>query len=224
MIKNWINRAFALLENSLHPMPQELNELDWKETLSPKNEKLIRHLTAFANLPGGGFMVFGIEDYTGKLNGISQEDATAIIEKLSNLSRDSVSPLIKLDHSIELFKEVPLLFVFIRESAAKPVHLKSGTIEDTFIRSGGTTRKASRQEIGGLMLNSKTPQFEELHCSALKNEQEILNLLDYRSIFNLLKLPVPQNNQEILQWFTNEKMIEPVDGAGYYITNFGSLA
>src|ERR1035437_2317525 len=224
MIKNWINRAIALLEHSLHPLPQELNELDWKETLSPNNDKLIRHLSAFSNLPGGGFMVFGVEDSTGKLNGISQKDGVTIIEKLSNLGRDSVSPLIKLDHSIELFQNVPLLFVFVKESAAKPVHLKSGTIEDTYIRSGGTTRKASRQEVGGLMLNSKTPQFEELHCSSLKNEQEILNLLDYRSIFKLLHKPVPQNNQEILQWLTDERMIEPIDGAGYYVTNLGALA
>ncbi len=224
MIKNWINRAVSLLEHSLLPMPQELNELDWKENLSPNNEKLTRHLSAFANLPGGGFMVFGIEDSTGKLNGITQKEASIIIEKLSNLGRDALSPFIKLDHSIELFQEVPLLFVFITESAAKPVHLKSGTIEDTFIRSGGSTRKASRQEVGGLMLNSKTPQFEELHCSSLKNEQEILNLLDYRSIFKLLNKPVPQNNQEILQWLTDERMIEPIDGAGYYVTNFGALA
>lgn len=224
MIKNWINRAIALLEHSLQPMPQELNELDWKESLSPKNDKLIRHLSAFANLPGGGFMVFGVEDSTGKLNGISQEEASAIIEKLSSLCRDAVSPVIKLDHSIELFKDVPLLFIFITESATKPVHLKSGTIEDTCIRSGGSTRKASRQEVGGLMLNSKTPQFEELHCSSLKSEQEILNLLDYRSIFKLLNKPVPQNNQEILQWLKDEKMIDPIDGAGYYVTNFGALA
>lgn len=224
MIKNWTNRVFALLEHSLHPIPQELNELDWKETLSPNNDKLIRHLSAFANLPGGGFMVFGVEDGTGKLNGITQNEASTIIEKLSNLGRDAVSPVIKLDHSIELFQTVPLLFVHIAESAAKPVHLKSGTIEDTFIRSGGTTRKASRQEIGGLMLNSKTPQFEELHCSSLKSEQEILNLLDYRSIFKLLSKPVPQNNQEILKWLTDEKMIDSIDGAGYYVTNFGALA
>ena len=56
------------------------------------------------------------------------------------------------------------------------------------------------------------------------NAQEVLDLLDYRSIFKLLKSPVPQNNQEILKWFTNEKMIEAVDGAGFYITNFGALA
>lgn len=224
MIKNWINRAISLLEHSLHPIPQELNELDWKESLSPNNEKLIKHLTAFANLPGGGFMIFGVEDNTGKLTGISQKEAATILEKLSNLCRDAVLPVLKLDHSIEMFQGVPLLFVFIKESAAKPVHLKSGTIEDTFIRSGGTTRKASRQEVGGLMLNSKTPQFEELHCSSLKNEQQILDLLDFRSIFKLLSKPVPQNNQEILKWLADERMIEAIDGAGYYVTNFGALA
>lgn len=223
-MKNWINRAIALLEHSLQPMPQELNELDWKESLSPNNEKLTRHLSAFANLPGGGFMVFGVEDSTGKFLGVTQQQATAIIEKLSNLGRDAVSPVIKIDHSIELYKNVPLLFVYIGECQAKPVHIKNGSIEDTYIRSGGSTRKASRQEVGGLMLNSKTPQFEELHCSALKSAHEVMNLLDYRSVFKLLGKPVPQSNDEILQWMKDERMIEEVDGAGFYITNFGALA
>ncbi len=224
MIKNWINRAFALLEHSLVPLPQELNELDWKETLSPNNDKLIKHLSAFANLPGGGFMVFGIEDSNGIINGITHQAAKEITEKLSSLGRDALMPVIKLDHSIEDFRGAPLLLVHILESTVKPVHLKSGTIEDTYIRSGGTTRKASRQEVGGLMLNSKTPQFEELHCSALKNEPDILNLIDYRSIFKLLNKPIPQDNKEIIQWLSDEKMIDNIDGAGFYVTNFGAIA
>jgi ATP-dependent DNA helicase RecG len=36
MVKNWITKAFALLDHTLHPMPHEINELDWKESLSPK--------------------------------------------------------------------------------------------------------------------------------------------------------------------------------------------
>jgi ATP-dependent DNA helicase RecG len=224
MTKKWINRAIALLDDSLSPIPHELNELDWKETLSPNNQKLTNHLSAFANFPGGGFLVFGVEDGSGKLNGISQSEASEIIEKLSNLGRTAVLPVIKIDHSIEVFQNVNLLFIYVIESITKPVHAKSGTIEDAYIRSGGTTRKASRQEIGGLMLNSKTPQFEELHSSSLKAEYEVINLLDYRSIFKLLNKPVPQTNEEILQWMTDERMIEPIDGAGYYITNFGALA
>ena len=40
MIKDWIIRAIALLDHSLNPVPQEINELDWKEMLSPDKERL----------------------------------------------------------------------------------------------------------------------------------------------------------------------------------------
>ena len=224
MIKSWIQRAFDFLEHSLNPVPQELNELDWKEEISPDSKKLSRHISAFANHPGGGFLVFGIEDKTAAIKGITKNNAENIVQKLSSICRDMVNPLVTMDHAIESYKGVPLLFVFIKESAVKPVHLISGTLEDAYIRSGGTTRKASRQEIGSLMLNSKTPQFEELHASKLKTAAEIFDMLDFRSIFKLLGKPVPQEQEEILKWMEHEKMIQAVDGAGYYITNFGALS
>jgi predicted HTH transcriptional regulator len=224
MIKNWIQKAFDFLDHSLNPVPQELNELDWKEDLLPNNKKLSGHISAFANHPGGGFLVFGIENKTGTPVGIKQADAESIVNKLSSICRDSVNPLVAIDHAVELYAGHPLLFVYIKESAVKPVHLASGTLEDAFIRSGGTTRKASRQEIGSLMLNSKTPHYEELHASKLKSASEILDALDYRSIYKLLDKPIPQDQAEILKWMEHEKMIQAVDGAGYYITNFGALA
>lgn len=223
-MKAWINKAKEYLSHSLGKVPQELNELDWKETLSPQNDKLCRHICAFANHPGGGYLVFGIEDKTAIPKGIKKSDADTIIATLANLCRNNVSPLVSIDHSIEEFQDVSLLFIHIRESAVKPVHLASKSIEDSYIRSGGTTRKASRPEIGGLMLNSKTPVFEELHASKLKNAVEVMTLLDYASIYRLLKKPVPSNAEEILYWLEQEKMINNVDGNGYYITNFGALA
>jgi hypothetical protein len=39
MIKTWINKALEYLEHSLEPIPQEINEIDWKEKLSPDNKK-----------------------------------------------------------------------------------------------------------------------------------------------------------------------------------------
>uniref|UniRef100_UPI004047426F RNA-binding domain-containing protein n=1 Tax=Mariniflexile sp. TaxID=1979402 RepID=UPI004047426F len=225
-MKTWMNKALALLDRSLSKVRQELNELDWKEDLSPNNKKLCQHLSAFANHPGGGFIVFGVEDKTGKLMGVTQEKADNIVERLSSLCRDAVNPLVRLDHLIEDFRGVPLLFVHIQESAIKPVQLsgKGNTIEDCFIRSGGTTRQASRQEIGGLMLNSKTPVFEELHATKLKNKVEVLTMLNYGTIYNLLDKPIPSNFDEIIYWLTQEKMIVDIDGQGYYITNFGVLA
>jgi len=223
-MKNWINTAIAYLDKSLGKIPSELNEIDWKIMLSPNNDKLCKHIAAFANLPGGGFLAFGVDDNTGKVLGISKAEADSILERLANLCRDGVEPLVSIDHRIETFRDEEILFVFIKESAVKPVHLKGKTIEDSHIRSGGTTRKASRQEIGALMLNSKSPTWEELHASKLLNEVEVITLLEYDKILELLKKPVPSNIPEIIKWLEDEKMIVNVDGKGYYITNFGAIA
>jgi ATP-dependent DNA helicase RecG len=223
-MKNWIVKARTLLNQSLGAIPQELNELDWKEILSPNNEKLCKHLSAFSNLPGGGFLVFGIDDVTAQVVGISKIDADSIIEKLSNLCRDGVNPLVIIDHHFEEFQDKTILIIYVNESAVKPVHLAHKTIEESYIRSGSSTRKASRQEIGGLMLNSKTPVFEELHASKLKTGLEIITTLDYTTIYKLLNKPIHTNFNEITTWLEEEKMIIKVDTDGFYITNFGALA
>jgi predicted HTH transcriptional regulator len=223
-MKPWITKAIQYLEKSLGRIPSELNEMDWKITLSPNNDKLCKHINAFANLPGGGFLAFGIDDKTGVVMGIAKTNADAIVERLGSLCRDGVEPLVSIDHSIETFRGKEVLFIYIRESVVKPVHLKGKTIEDSHIRSGGTTRKASRHEIGALMLNSKTPTWEELHSSKLLNEVEDITLIEYDKIMELLKKPVPSNIAEIIKWLIDEKMIIDVDGKGYYITNFGAVA
>ena len=58
----WQDKAVKLLENSLSPIPQELNRIDWKCALSDKSERLAQHLCAFSNTENGGYIVFGIND------------------------------------------------------------------------------------------------------------------------------------------------------------------
>lgn len=223
MTKKWISKAFALLDHSLGKIPAELNELDWKEGLSANANKLAQHLSAFANNPGGGFIAFGINDKTCEVTGVSRDQIKAIIERLSSVGRDSLEPGVSIDHTVEEFRSNPILLVHIKESAIKPVHLKNKTIEDSFIRSGGCTRKASRQDVGGLMLNSKTPNFEELHATKLLNVTQLLALLDYRELFHLLKKPLPSDPADILYILKSERVISE-ENDGYYITNFGALA
>lgn len=128
-----------------------------------------------------------------------------------------------IEHVILEFQNKNILVVHIPESSIKPVHLKKG-IEESYIRSGSSTRKASRQEIGGLMLNSKTPVFEELHVSTLKTGLEIISLLDYSKILKLLNKPIPSTIDEIINWMKDEKMIVQIETDGFYVTNFGALA
>ncbi len=163
-MKAWMTKGLELLKASLEPPKQELNELDWKAALSPDKKRLTEHLSALSNQAGGGYLVFGV-DSAGTPAGVDRKTVETTVNQLANLGRAGLEPPVVLDHSVQDFESVRLLFVHVPESAVKPVHLRGKGLEDAFIRSGGTTRKASRQEIGTLMLNSRTPRWEELRAS-----------------------------------------------------------
>lgn len=222
MNKHWIPIALNWLAQSLDPIPHELNELDWKAGLTGNKERLNEHLIAFANHPNGGFLTFGVQD-DATLAGVEQSGVAQIVNTLANLGRDAVDPPVAIDHAVVDFRGVALLFVFIPEQSNKPVHRRGKSIEEAWIRSGGTTRKASRQEIGGLMLNSQAPRWESLRASNLLRGHDLLALLDLPVIANLLQRPLPVEESELLRWLADENMIVP-DGNGYYITNFGAIA
>jgi len=222
-MKNWIEKALELFHKSLEPVPCELNELDWKQDLSPKKERLAEYISAFANHPGGGYFVFGVDDSTGQILGINKVQANEIVEKLSAIARNRLEPAVQMDHHIAEYKSVPVLFCYVKEASIKPVHIKNKSIEETFIRSGGCTHKATRHELAALMLNSKIPKFEDLNSSRLKPAEEVLELLDFKAVIRLLKKPMPQTHEEVLKILADEKMISSVDNKGYYITNLGAL-
>ncbi len=220
---HWTKQALLLFSTSRKPFPQESNELDWKSNLSEKNDRLIEHLIAFANYPGGGYLVYGVADQNAHLIGIKAHEVSPIIDKLTNLGRDAIDPPLSLDHAVIEVEDVPLLFVHIPEQRNKPVHRRGKSIEEAWIRSGGTTRKASRQEIGGLMLHSKQPCWEDQRASLLLTSEEVQKLLDIETIAKLLERSLPTDQSQLMHWLTDEKIVIP-EGRGYYVTNFGAVA
>ncbi|MDD5029930.1 MAG: ATP-binding protein [Rhodoferax sp.] len=60
--KHWLPEALRGLAESLALVPHEINEIDWKARLSDNSARLAEHLMAFANHPGGGTLVFGVDD------------------------------------------------------------------------------------------------------------------------------------------------------------------
>ena len=59
--KAWTTKAVKLLKAPLETPRHELNDLDWKAALSPDTKRLTEHLSALANHPGGGCLVFGVD-------------------------------------------------------------------------------------------------------------------------------------------------------------------
>ena len=222
-MKAWMTKALELLRASLEPPKHELNELDWKAALSPDKKRLTEHLSSFANQPGGGYLVFGV-DSAGTPSGVDEKTIETTVNQLVNLGRAGLEPPIALDHTVEDYESVRLLFVHVLESAVKPVHLRGKGLEAAFIRSGGTTRKASRQEIGTLMLNSRTPRWEELHASVLLPDTEFITKLNVEPIFKMLERPATTTHEDSLTWMAGERFIVREPAGGGYVTNLGAIA
>lgn len=219
-IKPWIKTAHKLLNASLHPLPHELNELDWKSTLSENKGQLTRHLSAFANHPEGGFLAFGITP-EGQIEGVDTHESEDIINKLANLSRSAVEPPQKIDHYIDMISDSRVLFVHIHESEQKPVHIRGKGIEYSYIRSGGQTRKMSRQEIANSILQSKQFRYEELEALSCKRS-DVFSYIDYEKIVALLALPQPKDEDAVLDQLINQKLVYR-HGQKYSITNLGTV-
>jgi len=221
-VKPWIQRALTRLESSLEPPHAECNELDWKVSLSEDKARLVEHLCAFANHAGGGCLVFGVAN-NGALVGVTIPDIERITNQLTNLSRAAVEPTMQIDYEGFNFRGVDLLFIYIAESSFKPVHVRGKSDKDTFIRTGSSTRRAERQEVGAMMLHSKTPKWEDLHASLLLTDDEVHEALEIDYICSLLRKPAPTNSDERLRWMSDASFIERHHAGGAYITNLGAI-
>ena len=214
-------KAVQLLESSLNPLPHEKNELDWKADLSDKSERLAQHISAFANNPGGGFLVFGIHD-DGTPFGIRDLNYQEITKRLGNIARDGVVPPVALDHAIVRYKEIELLIIYIPESHEGPVAIRGGTVYDSYVRSTGQTRRMTRSEVARAIAASTGGSFETDSATAPLSSDEVVKRLDVQSFFDLLGRPLPEMRSAIIESLAAEHMLRQ-SGLGIEITNLGAL-
>ncbi len=218
---HWHSRALALLAQSLRPIPSELNEMDWKSELSDKSERLAQHITAFANCPGGGFMVFGVNN-DGSIKSLEKQKVDEIISKIGNIARNNLAQPIGIENAVLEFENNPILFIFVPEYSDKPVHLRGKDIFESYKRSAGQTVKLTKQEVKQLVANSTGLSFESQIALRDTDGDEVLKLLDFDSYFRLLDIRLPETKHGILRALESDELIIGV-GSLWDITNLGSL-
>jgi predicted HTH transcriptional regulator len=221
-MKIWEKKCLEYLNKSLGKIATELNEIDWKEHLSDKTERLAEHISAFANLDYGGFIVFGFNN-SGKYVGISKNDCDEIIKKIGNIARHSLNPPVVIKHSILEYNKHPFLAIHILCNRFRPVHLRNKDIYHSYIRSAGQTQKMTRQEVAMLISKTANVNFEDGIARHNCSKDEVLSLLEYDSYFQFMNLNLPESKDNILSKLEEEKFIIQNSDNYYSITNLGAV-
>jgi len=220
-MNNWEQRALKEFEKSIRPLPSERNEIDWKSNLSNKTERLAQHLSAFANYSEGGFLAFGVNN-DGNIVGIKTAECDYIIQQLGNIARNNLEPAITIEHSVLEFEKQAILFVYVKEVPDKPIYLRGKTIYDSYTRSGGQTVKMTKNEVKYLISKSLKIKYETQLAKEHLTADEVLNMLDYDSYFQLSQRTLPNTKAGILDVLANEDFILK-NADKWSISNLGAL-
>ncbi len=218
---DWKDNAIKILRDSLYPIPNELNELDWKSGLSDKTERMAQHLSAFANLNGGGLLVFGVHD-DGTCFSMNKSEIDKIVQKLGNIAQNNLSYSIPIEHSVIDFDGNSLLFIYVPEQKDKPVHLRGHDLYTAYHRSAGQTVKMSRNQVKALIATSEGITFEQKIAQNNLTKDNILKLLDYKALFRLLDKQIPHSEDAIIERLTQYHLCER-KGESWAITNLGAI-
>ena len=220
-MENWKDNALDALHRSLVPIPQELNGIDWKGGLSDKTDRLAQHLCAFANIDGGGVLVFGIND-DATFSELDKESIEEVTKRLGNIAKNNLSWSIQLEHDVLEYEGHPLLFIRIPEQQNKPVYLRGKDIYEAYTRSAGHTVKMSREQVHEMLAQSHGITFEKRTACSGCTIDTVLNLLDYQKLYELIDKRIPQDQARIMDQMVEYDMIEQNEDL-YNILNLGAI-
>jgi len=199
---------------------EEGPKLDFKATLNLSTESEKKELTkdviAMANSRGGrGYIVFGVEDKTKKILGITSTDYKE--EQVQQILYNRCDPPIPISLDFIDYQGKTLAVLTVFKSHHKPRQMiQNGAF---YIRRGSTTDFARRSELANLfqehgLLNYETVILKNVPMSEIDN-----NLL--RSFFKTLNV-VSDNPSEIILEALGI-VGQTVEGEGYHPTIGGLL-
>lgn len=220
-MESWKEKALVILKDSLYPVPIELNELDWKSGISSKTDRLAQHICAFANLQGGGLLVYGVNN-DASLFSISQTEADRIVTLLGNIAKNNLNTSIEIEHSIMDFQGHSLLFVHIPEQSDKPAHLRGNDMFNCYTRSAGQTVKMTRKQVQILISQSRGIQFEEMLALENLTKEQVLEKINYQKLYELLDKNISKNTDSIIAVLKEYNFIKDKNNS-WAITNLGAI-
>lgn len=190
----------------------ENEHIEYKEARDQYDtKKLMRYCVALAN-ECGGKLILGVNDKrtivgTNAFNDIG-EIKSKILEKLH--IRVNIHEI--FDGEIRI-----LVFDIPSRPIGTPLHHDGAYL----MRSGEELVSMTPDQLQRIFAEGK-PNFELQIAMSNITSEEVVTLLDVQSYFDLMKIPLPETRQAILDRFKREKFI--TEHTGFYdITNLGAI-
>ena len=200
--------------DSWRAMPKEHQSLEFKEAKHQfDNDKLHRYCVAIAN-EGGGHLILGVAD----------KHPRPVVGTQS--FRDPLSMTEKLFQTLGF--RVDISEVFHPDGRVLVIHIPSrptGTayhLEGKYLmRSGGQLIPMSEDRLRQIFAEGLADWLEG-HCKSGLDSQQVVELLDTQSFFELLKQPLPTERTGVMERLLSERLIDELDGE-YSIRRLGAL-
>lgn len=213
--------------HALCDQPRESEWVEFKEN-NAKPDDIGEYISALANAAhllgqGRAWLVWGVTDSTHQIVGTAFKPTMEKVgnEELENWLHRFLTPRVEFRfHSVQCEGKNVVMLEIVAEAAA-PVAFK----KVRYIRVGTYKKRLDDFPEKERLLwprNSRTSFERDIAKQAVSNE-EVCDLLDFRSYFKLLGLPVPESIDVILHALAQDGMILQSDGAGWDITNQGAV-
>ncbi len=170
-----------------------------------------------------GYLLWGLEDGTGKLVGTKFNPHTAKKgnEPLENWLLRLLDPKINFSFHVVDLDGTRVVLAEIEQARSVPVRFEGMD----YIRVGSVTRplrQAPERERALWQAFDQTP-FEKRAINGSMNAEKAVEALDFRSYFNLLHLPVTQNLRPAAETLLNDGMLQHTLPDNWNITNQGAI-
>lgn len=211
----------------LRKLPKEIEWVEFKHN-NDNPEEIGECLSALSNAAAlygkmHAYLIWGIADGTHDVVGTIFQPAAAKKgnEELESWLLRLLNPRIDFRFLATTVENKSVVILEIPRASGKPVQFQG----QEFIRIGSYRKKLKdypEKERELWRIFDRVP-FEELKAIERLSGDEVLRLLDYPSYFDMLRLPLPNGAEKILQQLAEDRMIGTNIAGGWDITNLGAI-
>ncbi|HIP02762.1 MAG TPA: transcriptional regulator [Campylobacterales bacterium] len=225
-----IDRSDEYIISLIQELLKQPNETEWLEFKHNNYDKEMigEYISALSNsaaLNGktNAYMIWGVDDSTHQILGTTFHPSrtTKGNEALENWILRLLSP--KIDFK---FYEVDIdnnnvILLEIAPANINPVMFNG--VEYIRLNSHKKKLKELPEKERELWRVFDRVPFEKQIAVDNINDSEVLSYLEYTKYFELLKLPLPENRQAILESLSSDDLIQKSQNGKYSITNLGAI-